>query len=619
MKSENVKRSTASVDNTVPLLYDQHKIVKKERIERNTGSLICCPKNKTKVKSPNHNKKPRKKFKAGQDFATWQNYLIYELIRLRDENGEPWIDSILTILTEIRGPNGLPYSHASSLGVDMLGRLNVDIFMTKQLLGKNPEDNSIKSIRSTDLRNGTTLNSVIRYDKKGLPDMVEKTPDISSKMFLDVSPPAQNSLARTIENYESHFANPRSSNVGLVYSRATIQRELDLDANRVSTKRKGSYDLTEIEDRRVHESQPVHANKFHDNDEIDGIDRKASLNSYDNGDMFKFLNNESDEDIFNFPNLKEEVIELNSFEKMMEECIVSIYNELNDHKSFFTKLINVFSQTVVTMYEDQVNAEARLQKLIENVRLFCSYLSNASFKMFEDEARIIKGLGIKPEEAFIPQFLYFIFTKTTVKSIVGKETTVSTVGEVINRGLRYFHQTTSTLYLEAIAEIKDQIIQAVPPMLSFTSKAIEFAASVGKGDLPPPEFLVSVKEQPNAKKNLKGGAFDQSLKFLYSIGEEVSPYHKLYFMMMLVEQLPKDIEGFYLKNGLRCTFQLSQENVVFCLASLLCQSPSISAKLSLDILLTNFFLTESLHQGKPGFCIDALLHVHDQVLAIYSP
>lgn len=261
------------------------------------------------------------------------------------------------------------------------------------------------------------------------------------------------SLSKTIRNYEHTFNAPRSSNVGLIWGSGQV--EGFKSSGEEITEESGGFgdhasssEVQELSyfpqkaDRnlRIMESQPLPKRGFFH--EYGSIDRNQSLKSYQDGKLFKFLNRESG--VINVDDFEAQIpfIEASAHEKMLEECYVSLYKAFEDNRGFFFSLINEFAQNVVDEYWGSPKYEFTLQKLIDSIKLFSSYLSSALFTMFEDDNRIAKGGFGRPEEIFISQIVYLMFNENLVSKKVKKRTVWFSLTDVIGQGLNLHHRET---------------------------------------------------------------------------------------------------------------------------------------------------------------------------------
>lgn len=148
-------------------------------------------------------------------------------------------------------------------------------------------------------------------------------------------------------------------------------------------------------------------------------------------------------------------------------------------------------------------------------------------------------------------------------------------------------------------------------LLRLNQESLEEAKSILKNSKKFPRFLKSLDAVERKALN-RDMPFDLCFRYLQSMVDDKSPFHKAYFMMTAIEQIPKQIDVFYASNGLETQFELEDEEIASILMLLL--SKSLAAEeLSTIVLLVSLFLTDSMKKGTVGICFNQFLRVHERI------
>ena len=323
------------------------------------------------------------------------------------------------------------------------------------------------------------------------------------------------------------------------------------------------------------------------------------------------MNRESEEILLQDPNEEKEISPA-MHERMLKGCLSSLFNHLKQENSFFSQLFAVVSQQLANGYWAEPKYECTFQKLVDSLKIFVSFVSLAVFKLFEGNNKIARGGLACPEELFLSPLLYSVFSKTTISRKTNGKLFWYSMSDIISSGLNMHNRDTAETFQGALMRNSSNFVINVPRLLKLDQDSIEEATRLSNYSLELPPFLKSITKIDDSGYKKKTIPFESCFKFLNRVVEAKSPIEKLFYLTAIVEEIPVELDLFYLGHGLETDFRLTEEEITQILIYLVCKSVD-GDKLTFVLILVSLFVTQSIRIGKGGMCLKSFIGVHEKI------
>ena len=352
---------------------------------------------------------------------------------------------------------------------------------------------------------------------------------------------------------------------------------------------------------------------------------------------FEYLNRESDEFLLeNYLDHKEEITP-EEYERMLNDTYDRLHSELRTESSFFSKLIRKFVESITPKKnkpEDPYNSDGdvnRISCLINAILTFSGLLSLAVFELFEDNGRIVKPPSIEPSQIFISLIVASIFnSKLSIPTPLDQLGYGFGEGEdCLNLVLfnQYFTESVKEQHIDALLEFEQAKIEMLNSLknsrknkllhvlFELNEESLEAIGQLiqkgGEKKVKNPEFLIEAKRMSLVPRDTSK-PYERCLRILNNISRERSPYKKLFSLFECIDTVASDIDDFYEGYGIDAEFLLTAEELFPIIVHLLLNMEA--RDFTIQLLITELFLTEEMRLGHSGFCVNTFLAAHEFIV-----
>ena len=152
----------------------------------------------------------------------------------------------------------------------------------------------------------------------------------------------------------------------------------------------------------------------------------------------------------------------------------------------------------------------------------------------------------------------------------------------------------------------------VPRLLRLDQDSIEEATRLANYSLELPAYLKSITKVDDSRYKKKTIPFESCYKFLNRIVEAKSPIEKIFYLTAIIEEIPVELDLFYLGHGLETDFRLTEEEIDQILIYLICKSVD-GENLTFVLILVSLFVSQSIRVGRGGMCLRSFIGVHEKI------
>lgn len=622
MQSEKLTDSYIKSEKTLPLRYNEftedesHTIkskVKKMDNKKKPFFSCCKKKKKSKGNSKDNNESlnpqlPGRRivFEDLGSCPSWQNILLGEFTRLRDEKGYKWVENVIKFLTTNYGPNYLerpPNEKLTNFDSIKIRRDTCLVIQGRSARNStknhhNDNKNSPDQICYFGDRIRTTLAKMKEVNRQKT--MIR----LDGKKIIGRMSNNRHSVAVACLNLNA-FKNPRTSNLGLIWKNKESQIGVNLEelgdyydetTSRNSKHTKESiYSSGRRNNLNHYNSQPKQSG-LEKIDEYE-MDEKSSINTYDDGKLFQFLNRESDELEISIVDEKSE----EDCERMLLDCYFRLNFELKKEKGFFHQLFENFVDSIINEFSRVKNNSLRMgmAMIIDAIKLFSCFLSSSIFKMFESYEIISKGTDVKPEEVFITSILAKIYEMKLKK--IKK---YSDFDSLFQHYLKKIHDEMMLEYINGKKGMSMSESIDIPDLLKLNENSLGEVKKIINGGKKP-EYLVSARQIKKNGKKFSSTPYIDCLTILNNLGKVKNPYMKMYMLVDCVDKITQEIDSFYQSSGYDVVMAITAEELFPIIIYILINSKR--SEIIMDILTISLFLTETMQINQCGFCVQTFM------------
>jgi len=402
-----------------------------------------------------------------------------------------------------------------------------------------------------------TRKTIIRLDCHKVDDKVIALSRMTSGL-------GRASISNTLSRYTQNFRNPRSSNMGSIWDKSQVPNLKKMNSMKVETAEtrsqiggaKNGMNLNaDLNENNFSERQILGENDglFRLQTDISGdgseqsgsresqsyskkgdtvslsqpkqsnleqieeyeFDERSSVHTYDDGQLFQFLNRESD--IMDDSIMQEAMFDIEKYTECLEDVFLRLNCCLKDKSTFFSKLITHFCAAVTKKFwvNEALDLQEAVSELVDSIKIFSCYLSMAIFKLFEKNKQIFISPSSKPEEVFVSQIVTAIFSIPVALLSQRRnpklmwysrknEKNVILVGKIIDLAMTSLHKSASEDFMAGKDTMISMGIHLLPDLLKLDSSSLEKANKIVNGDEKKPEFMMTaVKINPVKTKIFK--------------------------------------------------------------------------------------------------------------------
>lgn len=628
MHSEKLSDSYSKSEKTLPLLYNQHEqasksLVSQKKPKKKKKKFFCCciPKKRNKNNSKSNDESFQKSNQndysldpnlPGRRIAfddlgscpSWQNLLIGEFARLRDEKGYKWVTNLIGFLTSNYGPTYLKRPQVEEITeIDGMKIKRDSCLLLNKNFNYEFEDNN---------DNKNCKERVCYFQDKLKSEKVKRSKTLIKLNHRKVIERLTNTgISRLSTHLTSAFRNPRSSNLGLIWSSGlnpeVKQEGINLDeyknfyeeSGTKKSKLDSKFSIGRTFSKNTSNSQP-HRNNLKQIEEYE-MDQNSSINTYNDGKLFQFLNRESELDITVEAQGESEEV----FYGMLKDCFLRVNFEFKKQEGYFFELFQKFIESVIYDFSKlkNKNLPMAVALLIEAVKIFSCFLSSSLFKMFQSFELITKKDSIKPEEVFISQIVSKIHCSKfpNLKVYPNFHALLTHYIKKMNKDelMSEFRKGKEGMMM---TQGKLDILHF---LLRLDNSSLDYASKIITGEVKTPEFVVEIKRKNSPKSKNMRKPYQRCLNILNHVKKVKSPYTKVFMMVDCLEKITAEVDLFYKENGFDVVFAVTGDELFPIIIYLLLNSES--EEIVLDVFLASLFLTESMQLDQCGFCIQSFM------------